>query len=324
MRLPHALAFHLWTEIVKKPTRLKSFSFLCIFLVVCAVVVLISYISLRQLIIIDDSLMIGTKKQSSVAEKIRCKIIEKYAAQPFQCKTEDGIKIAGLYIERKEAEATLLICHGYRCCKELTAEFIKLFPRYNIVLFDFRSHGENKPGITTIGCHEYKDVLAVTQWIHANRPLLARAPLVILGISMGGAAMLHALHRNPNLCNALIIDSSFSCLKTVLYNTFTRKSGLPTFPFFHIMSAMFNYLGSCDLCTMNPVDAIARTKRPILIIHSCIDEVVPVQESLLIYSQANKAGTKLWIAPKAKHGWLHKIYPQQYKKKVEKFLSKNL
>ena len=121
---------------------------------------------------------------------------------------------------------------------------------------------------------------------------------------------------------SLIIDSSFANLKRILYNTFVLRSGLPTYPFFTIMEKMFNYLGSCNAELMNPVDSIKKIKKPLLIIHSCIDSFVPVQESLLMYAQATKA--KLWITPACKHGWIHKEYPNLYKKKVGKFLRRKI
>jgi alpha-beta hydrolase superfamily lysophospholipase len=189
-------------------------------------------------------------------------------------------------------------------------------------MFDFRAHGENKKTVTTIGCHEHKDVLAVAKWIKENKPKLAKVPVIILGVSMGGAAALRAAEKNQTICDALVIDSAFSSLKSVLYNTFASKSGLPNFPFLPIMETMFNYIGACTVAAMKPLESVKKIKKPLLLIHACIDNVVPVQESLLMYAQAAKTGAKLWIAPECKHGWLHKKYPNLYIKKVGKFLRK--
>lgn len=266
----------------------------------------------------------GKENMYVFAERIRTDLIKRLDAKPFTCQTKDGVSITGLVIKRKNPVGTLLLCHGYRCCKELSAGYVEMFPDYNAVLFDFRAHGENKKSITTIGCHEHKDVLAISKWIKTHEPDLYAVPFVILGVSMGGAAALKALEHNPTLCNALIADSSFSSLKSVLYNTFAAKSGLPSFPFLPIMETMFNYLGACNLDAMKPLEAVKKIKLPLLLIHSCIDKIVPVQESLLMYAQAAKTGAKLWIAPECKHGWLHKKYPDLYKKKVSKFLAKRI
>lgn len=259
-----------------------------------------------------------------LAKEIRHDLFSRHKTHSFVCTSEDNVNLHGLFIERANPRTTLLLCHGYQCCKELNAGYIDMFPDDNIITFDFRAHGENKRSITTIGCHEYKDVIAVAKWFQEAMPMYQDRPLVILGISMGGAAALKAVYHEPALCKALIIDSSFASLKSVLYHAFVNKSGLPTFPFLPIMEKMFNFVGSCNINTMKPIDCIQSIQQPIMLIHSCIDHLVPVQESLLMYAQAEKMGAKLWIGPECPHGWLHKKYPELYKKKINSFLRKQV
>jgi len=292
--------------------------------IVIVIVFVISYLSLHKLVYISRNTKMEGEKLEIFAKRIRDNLIKKDGAEQFSCVTPDNIRLSGLVIERKNPIATLVLCHGYRCCKELTASYVKMFPKCNTVMFDFRSHGENKRSLTTIGCHEHKDVTTIAKWIKKNKPNLAKVPLIILGVSMGGASALKAAENDPTICDALIVDSSFSNLRSMLYKTFVDKSGLPTFPFFYVMKKMFNYLGACDLDKMKPLDSVKKIKKPLLLIHSCIDSFVPVQESLLMYAQGAKTGAKLWIAPECKHGWLHKRYPGLYKKKVSKFLDKKV
>lgn len=309
---------------MKKTIGWKSVSFFRLSLIVFGIVLVISYLSFHKLVFISHNLKWGKEKLDAFALKARNRLIKKNNAEQFSCTTKDNVSLAGLIIERKKAKATLLLCHGYRCCKELTAEYIKIFPQCNIVMFDFRAHGENKRSMTTIGCHEHKDVTAVAKWIKKNKPNLTNVPFVILGVSMGGASALKAVENDPTLCDALIVDSAFSNLKSVFYHVFTNKSGLPNFPFLYIMQQMFNYAGACNIDAMKPLDSVKKIKQPLLLIHSCIDSFIPVQESLLMYAQGAKTGAKLWIAPECKHGWLHKRYPDLYKKKVNKFLAKSV
>jgi len=304
--------------------RIPGFSFLRLTIIAFIMILVISYISMHKLVFVSKNLSVNGKKMVLMAKEIREKLIKEVNAQKFSCKTKDNITIHGLTIERENPIATLILCHGFRCCKELTARYVDTFKNYNAVLFDFRSHGENRRSITTIGCHEYKDVLAVSNWIKNNKPNLAKVPIVVLGISMGGASALKALEKDPTLCDALIVDSSFSNLNSVLYNVFSSKSGLPTFPFLPIMKKMFNYVGSCNIDAMKPLNSVKKIKKPLMLIHSCIDNFIPVQESLLMYAQATEVGAKLWIGPECKHGRLHEKYPELYKKKVESFLTKRV
>ena len=309
---------------MKKTSWWRSFSFFRVTLLALGITIVISYISLRKLVYIGDDLRMGKEKLSAFSKRTRDRLIEKHGAKKFTCQTEDNVSLSGLIIEREKPVGTLLLCHGYRCCKELTSGYVDLFPEYNTVLFDFRAHGENKKSLTTIGCHEHKDVYAVVKWLKKNKPELTNIPFVILGVSMGGASALKATERDPNLCDGLIVDSSFSNLKSVFYHAFVNKSGLPTFPFLYIMEKMFNYLGACNIDAMKPLEAVKKFDKPLLLIHSCIDHLVPVQESLLMYAHGVKTGAKLWIAPECKHGWLHKKYPGLYRKKIIKFIQKRV
>ncbi len=309
---------------MKRIIRLRGFSFLKLSAIALIIILLISYISLRKLVFLDKNALMEGRRITLVAKEIRDDLINNQGAKRFSCTTSDDVNISGLIIEKNNPQATIILCHGYRCCKELSAGYTKIFDNFNSVLFDFRGHGENKKSITTVGCHEHKDVAAVVQWIKKNKPKLLKIPLIILGVSMGGAAALKAAEYDKNLCDALIIDSSFASLKRVFYNSFVHRSGLPTFPFLTIMEKMFNYLGACNASKMNPIESVKKIKQPLLLIHSCIDNIVPVNESLLMYAQAELTRAKLWIAPTCKHGWLHKKYPDLYKKKVLKFIKKRI
>lgn len=309
---------------MRRIVRRRGFSFLKLSLVALILVFVISYISFRKLVFVDKDAMLNGKKLTEVAKTIRDGLIKKHGAKQFVFTSKEDISLAGLIIKRQNPVGTMVLCHGFKCCKELMSGYVDLFPDYNIVMFDFRSHGENKRSLTTIGCHEYRDVITVVNWIKKSEPDLTRVPFIILGVSMGGAAALKAVEKDKTLCDGLIVDSAFSSLKSLLDNTFELRSGLPSFPFLTIMKKMFNYACSCDIDAFKPIKSVKRIKQPLMLIHSCTDAYIPVQESLLMYAQGAKTGAKLWIAPECKHGWLHKEYPEVYKQKLTKFIDSRI
>lgn len=163
---------------MRRIIRRRGISFLRLFLIALVLVVIISYISLCKLVIVNDDKISFEGKKLSVASKLlREQIIKKYNAKRFTCNSKENISLAGLFIERENPVGTALLCHGFRCCKELMYGYIDLLPNYNIVMFDFRSHGENKKALTTIGCHEYKDVVTVVHWIKKKQAPTCVDPL---------------------------------------------------------------------------------------------------------------------------------------------------
>ena len=110
-------------------------------------------------------------------------------------------------------------------CKEFFNHCIDIFPTFNVLLFDFRAHGQSGGKYRTLGCHEYKDVIAAAQFLNektkTNKNLPNNLPLIIWGFSMGGSAALKSLEYEPNIADAFIVDSGFGDLRTVIYHSFT-------------------------------------------------------------------------------------------------------
>ncbi len=291
-------------------------------LIICCVVILgVSYYILGQLTFVDDPMLYG-KKQSELAQEIRTELFKRSDIQKVSYFARDGLLLSGYLVKREHAQGNLILCHGYRGAKEFMYGYIDMFPQFNVLLFDFRAHGQSEGSIISIGCHEYKDVLASADFMkqHLKDADDKDLPLVILGISMGGAAAVKAAEIEKKVCNALIIDSTFSDLKKMMERGFLLKSGLPYFPIYYVLAAMFQYFGACNVVSMDMATAIEKITVPVMVIHSCNDSFTKPSHSLRLYEHAGSKYAKLWIGPKCRHGWLHSYYTDLYKKKVFKFL----
>ena len=282
----------------------------------------ISYYVLSKLTFARDSVFYG-KSQSELAREIRDELLKRSDIAEVSFYSKDNIKLAGYFLGRENAQANLLLCHGYRGGKEFMYGYLDMFPKFNILMFDFRAHGQSEGKITSIGCHEYKDVIAAAHFLKDKTTSAGKKPLplIIIGISMGGAASIKAAETDAGLCDALIIDSTYSDLKRTIIKTFSAKSGLPHYPFYPIVKTMLEYFGGCSLDIMNTSKAVRKIYKPILFIHSCNDNFTSPKNSLMLYENASSKYAKLWIGPKCRHGWLHSYYSELYKKKVTKFLA---
>ena len=61
----------------------------------------------------------------------------------------------------------------------------------NVLLFDFRGHGDSDGHTVSLGRHERLDVLAAVHYLRPQRAEQARMAMG-LGISMGASALTHA------------------------------------------------------------------------------------------------------------------------------------
>ncbi len=312
---------------------MKKFSFkkkiiisIVILVSITFVVLGLAYHMMYMLLYASDSVYYG-KKQSVLAQEIREELFKFNEIKNVKFKTVDNITLSGIVIKRPKAKANLLLCHGYRSSKELMYGYIDLFPDFNIMLFDFRAHGQSEGKIISIGCHEFKDVSAsagfMKEFVRGQNN--EQLPLIVLGISMGAASMIKAASLEPNLCDALIIDSTFSDLHKILIKGFSIKAGLPYYPFFPIIRRIFEIVADCKVCEMNPAKCVEKITKPILFIHSCNDNFISPKHGLRLYEHASLSRyADIWIAPKCRHGWLHSYYSDRYKRKVNSFLRKSI
>lgn len=258
--------------------------------------------------------------------EVVAKFREKYRHHPIEevvFTAGDGTTLAGLWIPRKNPTATMVVCHGYRSGKEVLLGLADLFPSYELLFFDFRAHGDSDGSYITFGYHEYRDVIAAVACARKKSGAVGhRLPLIILAFSMGGASALKATSVQPDLCDAMIIDSSFADFASLMQTAFSRKVGLPSFPFVPVAKSMLNFFAGADLDTVAPIDWVAKFAKPLLIIHSCTDQLIPPQAAIVLYAHAQHGSSKLVISPPCRHGWLHHLSPQWYQKKVTKFVAK--
>ncbi|MFA5074539.1 MAG: alpha/beta fold hydrolase [Candidatus Babeliales bacterium] len=280
---------------------------------------------MKRLVFYYDPILDGGKKQSQVASQINKEILKTKNCRFVNFLTKDGLKLSGCFFKRDNARSNVLLCHGYCSRKEFMYDFIDMFPNSNVFAFDFRAHGNSQGRFRTIGFQEYKDVLAAAQYfkdlVENRNNNLIKKPFIILGISMGGTASLKAALCEPDLCDALILDSSFYDLKKVVYNAFSLNSGLPTYPFLPIIGIFVKFLADCDVYSMNLLKDFKNLKKPVFYIHSCIDEVVSPEQTLSMYADDHNDHAKLWIGPVCRHGHLRKHFWDIYKKKVLSFLN---
>jgi len=279
---------------------------------------------LSQFSFVRDNIFYG-KKQSDIARDIRNELYMRHDTKPVSFFSKDSIKLAGILVRRQKPSANLVLCHGYRGSKEFMYEYVNMFPQFNILMFDFRAHGESEGNVISIGCHEYKDIIAAVRLLHdvTQVPGGKELPMIVLGISMGGACAIKAVEQAPDLCDALIIDSAYCDLYKALLKGFTLKSGLPYFPFFPVTKFLFQCFANCSISDMKTIECVKKIRIPIMFIHSSDDSLTSPSHSIKLYDNScSSQYTKLWIGPKCKHGMLHNRHSTIYKKKVLKFLKR--
>lgn len=134
----------------------------------------------------------------------------------------------GWFFPHPQSDRVVLVCHGRSRDKSWMLPLISaLSPRYNVLAFDFPSHGDNRFGRTTIGLAEAETVEAALDWLEET----GFDHIVVYGVSMGGAASIIALGQHPRpSVRGLVTDGTFDRLRRI-FDAMTDRIPLPAYVF---------------------------------------------------------------------------------------------
>ncbi len=236
---------------------------------------------------------------------------------------EDGINLAGwLFLpETMPVNGTILYVHGHGGNRLQAIEKMPflLDAGYAVLMFDLRNHGSSGGDMTTMGLREVLDVKAAYAFL-LTLPDLAQTPIVLYGLSMGGATSIMATVELPEV-KALIVETAYTSLLDVTNDAVRIRAGLPSFPFANIIIEFTNRITGENLYQVRPIDVVGQiAPRPILFMHGTEDVIIPFQHIEALYEQAGEP-KMLYRIPGGQHGNLFSIDPDKYQQQVLDFLT---
>ncbi|HJP83630.1 MAG TPA: alpha/beta hydrolase, partial [Fimbriimonadaceae bacterium] len=145
------------------------------------------------------------------------------------------------------------------------------------------------------GVSESETVLKAVAWCRSNSD--SKAPIVLVGVSMGGAASWLAAAKSPDV-TAVVTEGTFAKLEPATKRWFNRKFTAasvclaPVFWFAQRISGV-------DPATVNPIEAAELWEgKPALVIHGELDQLFLTDEGQAL---AAASGAPLWVVKGATH-----------------------
>jgi len=175
---------------------------------------------------------------------------------------------------------------------------------WNALLFDLRHHGESGGEATTFGVHERYDVRAASDMARERSP----GPVVLWGISLGGASVVLAAAEDPEV-RAVICDSSFRDLRDTVAHHLQLFRGfrwwlrlVPAWPVTDEVLFWMGRKGGFDPGAADVLAAAGRLEgRPALFVANSDDRRVPKEIAFELAEAAGPAAEVL-IVPGESHG----------------------
>jgi len=227
-------------------------------------------------------------------------------------------RLSAWYIPRKGSRDLAVLYHGY--CGEkssmLDAAGLMYEMGWSVFLVDFRGSGDSSGSSTSIGYFEADDVICsmkyVKQEYNADRTL-------ILGHSMGAAAVLRALSIGLTQPDYLIIEAVFDKMLTTTRNRFSEMN-LISFPAAELLLFWGGIQQGFNGFNHNPIEYAAAVDCPVLFLHGRHDKRARYEEAENVAENV-QGSASFEMFPDASHEVYSSRFPDQWNGFVREFLN---
>lgn len=231
--------------------------------------------------------------------------VEEHAsALQFRVPYEKKKSVQALFFEKEYATASVFICHGNAGNLTGWQSVAEMFweENFQAFIFDYPEFGESD------GKAKHNQVIVASQKAFEffdSLPQVQNTKKIIIGFSLGGNLALKIAHDNKSKIDALIVEGAF---------TNHRDIGIQTVPKW-LRFAPYLVLGS----KFRGEELIQNWDKPLLVVHSEDDEVIPFEMGKEIYENSPSTKKELWKI-KGKHLQGFGLYAETYFDKINKLI----
>ena len=201
----------------------------------------------------------------------------------------DGVPLEMWYIPAKGAPSDKLVIfnHALPMCRagfpghfgapfsnfdEVEIDFVIQYKHltdagYNVLTYDIRNHGlsgEANGGISGIGNYEWRDCVAVKEYVDRD-PALSKMKVALYSQCMGGNSQYHAIYRRPELFeNVCCMVSPMVVSMEAIFDAFGELQGIQQYQ--ELIDYELLKMGGCTAAEMTPKRWAAAVKMPLLMI----------------------------------------------------------
>ncbi|MBQ8298121.1 MAG: alpha/beta hydrolase [Ruminococcus sp.] len=247
--------------------------------------------------------------------------------EPVSIQARDGITLRGHYLPAKEKSNRLVIAlHGYTSSGLSNFCGMSQFYQnmgFSCLIVDHRAHGESDGDYVGFGILDRYDCLA---WInYALERFGPDTEILLQGISMGASTALMTLGFDelPKAVKGVVSDCAFTSPYDVFAHVIKRDYKMQPFPMMNISDSFCQKKAGYRFKDYSTLTALAKTDRPVLLIHGKEDNFVPTWMSEKNF-EVCKSPKKLLMIDNAGHGASyyenHEVYEQAVSEFVEKYM----
>jgi pimeloyl-ACP methyl ester carboxylesterase len=238
--------------------------------------------------------------------------------------TVDKVPLDGWYLDSPGTNAIMML-HGWngnRSEGDTAMPVAKALVDhdYDVLMFDFRGHGESGAARMSLGQYETRDVAGALEYLRGR----GVNQVGVIGWSLGANTAINSAPDLPEM-RAIVADSVWAELEPVLARKFTYYTGLPQI-FIPAVTSSGKVLYGIDVQSNRPARALSVIgERPVLLIHGEQDDFIPVSNAYLLQkAAADNPNFSLWVVPGADHTRAYHEQPGEFIRRMLGFYDRYL
>ena len=305
--------------------------------VLAVLITVVSHIITRTLI----AIAIKRKGPKSI-EIMRVKLAKTIRADSFQARinetgarlleknieeveitSRDGLRLVGHWYPCENAKRVLVAMHGWRSSWNMDFGMIADFwhnEGCSILFAEQRGQNKSEGEYMTFGYMERYDCL---DWVNfVNERTENRYPVYLAGVSLGASTVLMAAGLDlPENVKGVIADCGFSSAYGIWSHVVKVNMKLSYGLRGKVIDAYCKKHIGATSKEISTVEAMRKTKLPILFIHGSDDMFVPLEMSFENY-KACSGPKHLLVIPGAVHGQSYDVEQERYEAATKAFWNK--
>ena len=251
------------------------------------------------------------------------KWLEDYGYEKHYMISDSGYKLTGYLLKAEgESKTYLFGAHGYRSYGK--KEFCGVAQYYikkgiNVFIPDHVASGESEGTYCTFGYHEVRDCMKWLSYMRSN--FGEDIDIILHGVSMGCATVTMMAGRGdlPSNVKMIVADCGFTTAKA-LFEYKLKDLGLPAGKLIKSVDSVHKKRQGFSFDDLQPVEAVKKSRVPMLFIHGAEDKLVPCYMVKELYEACGSKNKDLLIVENADHAQSYMVDKAQFEARIDKML----
>jgi len=235
-------------------------------------------------------------------------------------RTASGASVIGWFARGQPGMGTVLLLHGVRADRTQMLRRARFLNQagYAALLVDLPAHGESSGDRITFGAREAAGVTAALEYLRHELP---GERVGIIGVSLGAASTVLA---NPKPApDAVILESMYPTIEEAVADRLVMRLGPLGASLVSPLLWQMPLRTSVHAQDLRPIQHLPSLGAPVLIVSGAEDKHTTWAETQRIFDSAVEP-KELWRVEGAAHVDLHAFQPEEYERRILRFLAKHL